>query len=135
MTKAALAKWYGYAKAPSAAVLRDLLDPDVVFESPVVHTPQRGCDITAKYLSSAVAVLNGPAFRYVGEWLSANGAVIEFETEVGGISINGVDIITFSADGERITQFKVMVRPLKAINLLHQLMGERLAQGIPASRS
>jgi hypothetical protein len=129
MTKAALTKWYGYAKAPNAAVLHELLDPAVVFESPVVHTPQRGRDITSKYLSSAVAVLNGPAFRYVGEWLNGNGAVIEVETEVGGITINGVDIITFSADGERITHFKVMVRPLKAINLLHQLMGERLAKG------
>ena len=94
-----------------------------------MHTPQRGRDITSKYLSSAVAVLNGAAFRYVGEWLSENGAVLEFQTEGGGISINGVDIITFSADGERITHFKVMVRPLKAINLLHQLMGERLAKG------
>jgi hypothetical protein len=126
MTKAALTKWYGYAKAPNAAVLHELLDPAVVFESPVVHTPQRGRDITSKYLSSAVAVLNGPAFRYVGEWLNGNGAVIEFETEVGGITINGVDIITFDRDG-RITHFKVMVRPLKAINLLHRLMGEQLA--------
>lgn len=73
-------------------------------------------------------MLNGPAFRYVGEWLSENGAVIEFETEVEGTAINGVDIITFSADGERIMHFKVMVRPLKAINLLHRLMGERLAK-------
>lgn len=73
-------------------------------------------------------MLNGPAFRYVGEWLSERGAVIEFEIEVGGVSINGVDILSFSADGERITHFKVMVRPLKAINLLHQLMGERLAK-------
>jgi hypothetical protein len=74
-------------------------------------------------------VLNGPAFRYVGEWLSDSGAVIEFETEIDGIVINGVDIITLSPDGERITRFKVMVRPLKAINLLHRLMGEQLARG------
>ena len=128
MTKAALAKWYGYVKSPTGAALGDLLDPDVVFESPVVHTPQRGRDITAKYLTGAVAVLNGPKFRYVGEWLSDNGAVIEFETEIEGILINGVDIITFSDDGERITRFKVMVRPLKAINLLHRLMGEQLTK-------
>ena len=128
MTKAALAKWYGYVKSPTAAALGELLHPDVVFESPVVHTPQRGRDITAKYLTSAVAVLNGPTFRYVGEWLSQNGAVIEFETEIEGILINGVDIITFSDDGERIARFKVMVRPLKAINLLHRLMGEQLAK-------
>lgn len=129
MTKAALGKWYAYVKSPDPAALYAMLDAAVVFESPVVHTPQAGRDITRKYLESAVAVLGGPAFRYVGEWLSDDGAVIEFETEIEGIVINGVDIISFSADGERIVRFKVMVRPLKAINLLHRLMGERLAKG------
>ena len=71
-------------------------------------------------------MLGGPGFTYVGEWRSDRGAVLEFEKEIDGIKINGVDIITFSADG-RITHFKVMVRPLKAINLLHRLMGEQLA--------
>ena len=98
-----------------------------MFESPVVHTPQRGRDITFKYLSSAEKVLGGPTFAYVGEWRSRTGAVLEFENEVEGTRINGVDIITFSDDG-RITHFKVMVRPLKAINLLHRLMGEQLAR-------
>ena len=105
-----------------------MLHPDAVFESPVVHTPQRGREITFKYLTGAGKVLGGPGFRYVGEWLSDNGAVLEFETEIEGIRINGVDIITFSDDGELITHFKVMVRPLKAINLLHRLMGEQLAK-------
>ena len=98
-----------------------------MFESPVVHTPQRGRDITFKYLSSAEKVLGGPGFKYAGEWRSDRGAVLEFENEIEGIKINGVDIITFSADG-RITHFKVMVRPLKAIDLLHWLMGEQLAK-------
>ena len=98
-----------------------------VFESPVVHTPQRGRDITFKYLASATKVLGGPTFRYVGEWTSSDGAVLEFTTDIDGITINGVDIIAFDADN-RITNFKVMVRPLKAINLLHRLMGEQLAK-------
>ena len=72
-------------------------------------------------------MLGGPGFQYIGEWRSDNGAVLEFENEIEGITINGVDIISFSADG-RITHFKVMVRPLKAINLLHRLMGEQLAK-------
>ena len=110
------------------AALWDLLHPDVVFESPVVHTPQRGRDITFKYLASADAVLGGPRFKYVGEWLSERGAVLEFETEIDGITINGVDIIKFSDDVELITHFKVMVRPLQAVNLLHRLMGEQLAR-------
>jgi hypothetical protein len=120
-----LDKWYGYMKSHDRAALWDLLHPDAVFESPVVHTPQQGRDITFKYLSSAEKVLGGPGFRYVGEWRSATGAVLEFENVIEGIRLNGVDIISFSDDG-RITHFKVMVRPLKAINLLHRLMGEQL---------
>jgi hypothetical protein len=127
MIKAGLDKWYAYLKSHDRAALWDLLDPDAVFESPVVHTPQRGRDITFKYLSSADKVLGGPGFAYVGEWRSDTGAVLEFENEIDGIKLNGVDIITFGADG-RITKFKVMVRPLKAVNLLHRLMGEQLAR-------
>ena len=128
MTITALDKWYGYMKSHDHAALWDLLHPDAVFESPVVHTPQRGRDITFKYLSSAEKVLGGPGFSYIGEWRSEDGAVLEFENDDRRTSrINGVDIITFSADG-RITHFKVMVRPLKAINLLHRLMGEQLAK-------
>ena len=125
MAVAGLARWYAYIKSHDLAELKAMLHPDVVFESPVVHTPQRGADITFKYLASADKVLGGPAFAYRGEWRSDNGAVLEFETEIDGIKINGVDIITFDQD-DRITHFKVMVRPLKAINLLHRLMGEEL---------
>ena len=124
----ALDRWHDYIKSHDEKVLWDLLHPDAMFESPVVHTPQRGRDITFKYLASAGTVLGGPGFKYLGEWHSKNGAVLEFENEIEGITINGVDIITFSDDGNQITHFKVMVRPLKAINLLHRLMGEQLAK-------
>jgi SnoaL-like protein len=127
LTMTGLDKWYAYMKSHDRAALWDLLHPDAVFESPVVHTPQRGRDITFKYLSSAEKVLGGPGFVYHGEWRSDNGAVLEFENEIEGITINGVDIITFDAEG-LITHFKVMVRPLKAINLLHRLMGEELTR-------
>ncbi len=125
MTLTGLDRWYGYMKSHDRAALWDLLHPDAVFESPVVHTPQRGRDITFKYLTSATKVLGGPTFTYVGEWTGDSGAVLEFTSEIEGITINGVDIIAFDAE-DRITHFKVMVRPLKAINLLHRLMGERL---------
>jgi hypothetical protein len=127
VTGTGLQKWYGYMKSHDRGALWDLLHPDAVFESPVVHAPQRGRDITFKYLSSAEKVLGGPGFNYVGQWTSNNGAVLEFTNEIEGITINGVDIITFDAS-DRITHFKVMVRPLKAINLLHRLMGEQLAR-------
>jgi len=122
-----LQRWHGFIKSQDHIVLWDLLHPDVVFESPVVHTPQRGRDITFKYLTGATKVLGGPTFTYVGEWTSATGAVLEFASQIEGITINGVDIITFDAD-DRITHFEVMVRPLKAVNLLHRLMGEQLAK-------
>jgi hypothetical protein len=127
VTMTALDKWYAYTRSHDRTALWDLLHPDVVFESPVVHTPQRGRDITFRYLASALEVLGGPGFTYVGEWRNDNGAVLEFENEIDGIKLNGVDIISFSDDG-RIIHFKVMVRPLKAINLLHRLMGEQLAR-------
>jgi hypothetical protein len=127
MSMPGLDKWYSYMKAHDRALLWELLHPDAVFESPVVHKPQQGRDIVFKYLTSAEKVLGGPGFAYKGEWRADNSAVLEFENEIQGIKINGVDIITFADDG-RITHFKVMVRPLKAINMLHQLMGEQLAR-------
>lgn len=128
MRTTALDHWYDYLKSHDQQVLWDLLHPDAVFESPVVHTPQRGREITFKYLASAGTVLGGPGFKCLGEWRNDTGAVLEFENEIEGVRINGVDIITFSDDGRLITHFKVMVRPLKAINLLHRLMGEQLAK-------
>jgi len=128
MQMTALAGWHDYLKTHDHAALWELLHPDAVFESPIVHTPQRGREITFKYLASAGTVLGGPGFKYVGEWRSDTGAVLEFENEIEGIRINGVDIITFNDDGGLITHFKVMVRPLKAINLLHRLMAEQLAK-------
>ena len=129
MTLPALDSWYAYMASHDKAALWDLLDPDAVFESPVVHTPQRGREIAFKYLAGADQVLGGPSFRYTGEWRNATGAILEFETEVEDIRINGIDMLAFSEDGQRIMNFKVMIRPLKAINLLHRLMGEQLAKG------
>lgn len=122
----AIERWREIAKSGDAAGLESLLADDVVFQSPVVHTPQRGKAITLKYLSAALAVLGGEAFRYVGEWLSESSAVLEFVTTLDGLEINGVDMIGWNAEG-RIDRFKVMVRPLKAINALHQAMGAKLA--------
>jgi hypothetical protein len=127
MTMSGLQRWRDFVRSHDSAMLWDSLHPDVVFESPVVHTPQRGRDITFKYLTRVVKVLGSPNFRFVGEWTSETGGVLEFIDEVEGITINGVDIIACDAE-DRITHFKVMVRPLKAINLLHRLMADQLAK-------
>lgn len=123
----AIDRWHAYVRARDPAALHDLLDPDVSFHSPVVHTAQHGRAITAAYLTAATAVLGGPTFRYIGEWCGDEGAVLEFETIVDGVTINGVDIIRLTDDRQRIASFKVMIRPLKAVNLVHQLMGAMLA--------
>ena len=127
MIRAHLDRWHAYTKSHDADELQSMLADDCVFKSPVVHTPQQGKAITYAYLSAALTVLGGEGFRYTREFTSETGAVLEFETEIDGIAINGVDIIEWNEAG-LIRDFKVMVRPLKAINLLHQMMGAQLAQ-------
>lgn len=117
--------WHKVALSRDEAAISAILHDDCVFESPVVHTPQRGKAITAKYLASAGHVFGNDAFSYVNEWHAPNSSVLEFQTEIDGIAVNGVDIITCNDDG-LIIHFKVMVRPLKAINIIHQKMGEML---------
>jgi len=118
--------WHDFVKSKDPTALAWLLHPDVVFESPVLHTPQHGRDITAKYLVAAVNVLTVPGFKYANEWQNEGGAVLEFRTEIEGITINGVDLIAVNEDRTLITGFKVMVRPLKAIQLLQRLMAQEL---------
>jgi len=120
-----LKTWHSLVHSRDATVLQDLLADDVVFHSPVVHTPQRGKAITAMYLTGALHTLNNEHFRYEREIIGANDAVLEFVTEIDGIQINGVDLIRWRDDG-RIIDFKVMVRPLKAVNALHLAMGQSL---------
>lgn len=122
-----VARWREIAIARDADALDAWLAQDVVFYSPVVHTPQRGRAIAKQYLIAAFDVLANPNFRYVGEWRAQASAVLEFVTEIEGVVIEGVDMIAWNEAGE-VVEFKVMVRPLKAINLLHRAMGERLAK-------
>lgn len=120
-----IARWHEIVNTRDADALAALLAEDVVFHSPVVHTPQHGRAITHKYLMAAFDVLFGPSFRYVGEWRAERSAVLEFVTEIEGIVIDGIDMISWNEAGE-IVAFKVMARPLKAITLLHRMIGERL---------
>ena len=122
--------------------LDELLDDDVVFLSPIVFTPQQGKAITKLYLQAAGQTLPGEkkssesnpstdkSFRYIKEVLSGNTAVLEFETYVEGKYVNGIDMITCN-DAGKITEFKVMIRPLQAINLVHKQMGEMLERMKP----
>ncbi len=126
MTSAALETWHRLVRANDASGLQELVAEDAVFHSPVVHAPQHGRKLAVMYLSAAFRVFFNPTFRYVREIVGPHDAMLEFETEIDGILVNGVDIITWN-DAGRITAFKVMLRPLKGINLIHQKMGELLA--------
>ncbi len=120
-----LETWHNIVRTRDASGLGELLADDVIFYSPVVHTPQVGKAVTTMYLSAAMQVFGNESFRYVREIVGESDAVLEFETEIDGIIVNGVDMIKWNADG-KITEFKVMIRPLKAVNLIHQKMGEML---------
>ena len=121
-----LANWHRVLEAGnSPKELAQIIDENAVFHSPVVHTPQEGRAITVAYLSAAGQTLANDSFRYLREVMDGNTAVLEFETEMEGIHVNGIDMITFDEDG-MITDFKVMVRPLKAVNKVWEMMAAQL---------
>ena len=62
-------------------------------------------------------------FKYVNEIIEGNSACLEFETEMNGLYVNGVDLIKWNEDN-KITEFKVLIRPLQAVNHIHQMMGK-----------
>lgn len=123
--KLGLAAWHRYMVSGDIALLDELVADDAVFHSPVVHTPQEGREKVLMYLAAAGQVFGNGTFRYVRELVDGPEACLEFECEMDGIKVNGIDLIRFDLEG-RIVDFKVMVRPLKAINKVWQLMAERL---------
>ena len=121
----ALVTWHELVEARNAGGLDALLSEKVVCHSPVVHTPQIGKAITKQYLAAAFHVFFNESFRYVREVSGSSDAVLEFQVEIDGISVNGVDMIKWDEAGQ-IVEFKVMLRPLKAVNLIHQKMAAML---------
>lgn len=107
------------------AALAELMREDAVFHSPVVHTPQKGRPVVVAYLSAAGKTLGNDSFRYVREIVGEDSVMLEFETEMDGIHVNGVDVIAFDEDG-LIKDFKVLVRPLKAVNKVWEMMASQL---------
>lgn len=121
-----LAAWHAYMESGGdAALLSALLADDAVFHSPVVHTPQEGKAKVMLYLLSAAKVLGNDSFRYVREVAQDHDVLLEFTSEIDGIHINGIDLIRFNEAGQ-IQDFKVMVRPLKAVNKLWEMMAAQL---------
>lgn len=124
-----IAAWHRVVEARDPALLDALLADDCVFRSPAVHTPQEGKQVTTAYLGAAMVVL-GPTLSYRREWYAVDAAVLQFTAELDGpdgkrISVDGIDMITWGEDG-RITEFAVMVRPVKALHKLMELMAAEL---------
>ncbi|HSD16615.1 MAG TPA: nuclear transport factor 2 family protein [Thermomonas sp.] len=132
MNQHPITTWHQLVEAGDPSGLDAWLADDVVFISPIVHAPQPGKALAKAYLSAAFKVFFNPGFRYVREIVGASDAMLEFETEIDGVLVNGVDIIRWNEAG-RIIEFKVMIRPLKAVNLIHQRMGAMLAAKHPAA--
>jgi len=123
---AAVRAWHAVVKTGDPALLDDLLADDVVFRSPAVFKPQEGKAVTTQYLTSAMAVL-GPSLRYTGEWHGDTSAVLEFEADLDGVYVQGVDMLRWNADG-KLVGFTVMVRPMRGLNKLVELMARELAR-------
>jgi len=118
--------WHAVVQSGNAGLLDDLLADDVVFRSPAVFKPQEGKAVTTRYLTSAMAVL-GPSLRYVGEWHGETTAVLEFEADLDGVYVQGVDMLGWNSENQLIA-FTVMVRPTRGLNKLVELMAQELAR-------
>ena len=116
--------WHALAATRDPAGLDALLHEDCVFRSPAVHAPQVGKELTTAYLSAALVVL-GPTLTYQREWYAEDSAVLQFTADLDGVVVEGIDMITWGADG-RITEFTVMVRPLKGLHTLIEKMAAQL---------
>jgi hypothetical protein len=125
MTPLVIQRWIDIIDNGRTDGLEALLAENAVFYSPAVFTPQEGRATTLAYLTAAVKVLGGSNFRYVGQWFADRSAVLEFVADLDGIHVNGVDVIQWNDDGE-IVEFKVMLRPLKALQAVMSAMAELL---------
>lgn len=119
-----ITRWHDLVRSGDAAGLPTLLAEECTFRSPAVHTPQEGKAVTIAYLQAAMVVL-GPGLAYHREWYADTSAVLEFTTDLDGTRVHGVDMIEWDADG-LITDFCVMVRPQRALNVVIEKMAAEL---------
>jgi hypothetical protein len=126
---AAVLAWHRVAATRDASLLATLLCDDVVFRSPAVHQPQEGKRLATAYLTAAIVVL-GPTLRYVREWHGTDSAVLEFTARLDDLDVHGIDMIAWN-DRDQLTEFTVMVRPIRALERLVAHMREQLTRSAP----
>ena len=118
-------KWHEVVDADDLNALDSIIADDAVFSSPVVFTPMEGKEITMMYLHAAGQSFNMQKFKYTKEIHDGMNSVLEFETYIDDISVNGIDMIEWNKEG-KITNFKVMIRPFKAVQKVQEKMVEAL---------
>ncbi|MCC5812214.1 MAG: nuclear transport factor 2 family protein [Ectothiorhodospiraceae bacterium] len=121
-----LETWHRLLEHNAMEELDPLLSDDIVFRSPVAHTPYPGRDAIKLVLKTVNTVFEN--FRYHRFFVSddGNSAILEFSAEVTGKKLKGIDMLRFDAEG-RISEFEVMARPLSGVQALSEEMGKRLA--------
>ena len=120
-----ISKWHDVVRNQDNNLLKSILADNIIFYSPVVFTPQKGRDLTFLYLMAAAQVFNNKSFTYTKEIINENHATLEFELIINGIEINGIDLITWNEAG-LIVEFKVFIRPLQGVNVIHKMMQQML---------
>tara|TARA_B100000767_G_scaffold101082_1_gene97075 strand:- start:90 stop:482 length:393 start_codon:yes stop_codon:yes gene_type:complete len=118
-------KWHEVVTTQNQDLLKSILAENVTFYSPVVFTAQKGKSLTLLYLMAAAQVFNNKSFSYTKEIINENHATLEFELNINGIEINGIDLITWNEEG-MIIEFKVFIRPLQGVNVIHKMMQQML---------
>lgn len=125
-TEQGLTRWHELVESRDPSGLTDMIAEDAVFRSPAVHKPQEGRDLVTLYLTGAINVL-GPELTYHDEWTRERDAILEFHTRIDGLDVSGIDRITWDDSG-KIIDFTVMIRPVKALNVVIEKMGEELTR-------
>ena len=114
-------KWHEVVKNRDYNLLDSILADDIIFYSPVVYTPQKGKQLALQYLMAASEVFNSSSFKYDKEVIGNSNASLEFSLTLDNTDINGIDLISWDESG-KILEFKVFIRPLQGVNMIHKLM-------------
>jgi hypothetical protein len=119
-----LEDWHRFVASGDRDLLAPLLAEHIVFRSPFVQSPIPGRPATLLVLTTVVQIFEN--FRYHRTFLAGtHGAALEFSASIGKWQLKGIDLIKFDEAGE-MTEFEVMIRPIKALQALGEEMGNRI---------
>ncbi len=118
-------RWHQFVETQNAEILHEILADDIKFHSPFVWKPKEGKPMATAILTTVTQVFEN--FRYVREISSENQHALEFEANIGELTLRGIDLIELDADG-KIIDFEVMIRPANALQILGMEMSKRLSE-------